>query len=69
MSVKVVLDESKYGNTGVDDMPLYAFYRVKKNGNEEFITDRNCDGITLIAVTKEQFNQWKNHNWVAREVK
>jgi len=69
MSVKVVLDESRYGYTGIDSTPLYAFYRVKSNGDEEFITARNCDGATLIAVTKEQFNQWKNHNWVAREVK
>lgn len=69
MGVKVVLDESKFGNTSCDKtMPLYGFYRIKKNGIEEFITARNCDGTTLIAVTKAQYKQWKSYNLTSRKI-
>lgn len=63
---EVVLDKSKFGNTG-EDGELYNFYRVLKNGTEEFLTQRRGDG-KLIAVTDEQYKAWKSQNIVARKV-
>lgn len=69
MNVTIKLDESKYGNTSQGTkFPLKEFYYLGKNSKEEFITARHCDGLTLIAVTKQQFNQWKNLKILSRGV-
>lgn len=66
MSVKIILDESKYGNTGDPSKPAHCFYLVEKSGKEKFITLRHCEGDVLVAVSKDQYKQWKNQNIISR---
>jgi hypothetical protein len=55
--VKVILDESLYGEGQLTDGPAFSFYSFK-DGKFDPITTRNSE--VLIAVTKDQFNSWKN---------
>ena len=55
--VKVILDESQYGITQLKDGPAFSFYSFNK-GKFDHITTRSSE--VLVAVTKDQFNSWKN---------
>lgn len=59
----VALDESKFGNTHEEKGEWYCFYKITKR-SKEFITKRKCFG-ELVAVTKTQYNQWKNEKIIA----
>lgn len=61
MSVKIELDESKFGNLKEDtSKSLYKFYFINKDNEVEHITARHGDGTILIAVNRKQYKQWKN---------
>jgi len=55
----VSLDKSRYGKGWVAWEKTYAFSRVTKEGDKEFITIQNGDGTALIAVIEHQYKCWK----------
>ena len=54
----IVLDEKQYASIKQDSsLPLYNFFFLNMDNKKEFITQRYGD--TLIAVTEQQYKNWK----------
>ena len=64
-AAKIVFDEARYGLPEFKSNN-FAFYRIDKNGHEEFITARPDE--ILYAVTTEQLTSWSKANIVCRQV-
>ncbi len=58
---KVILNKNK---TNIFCNEGYCFYKIVK-GNFEYITYQYRNNITLEAITKDQYNNWKNQKIIA----
>ncbi|MFH0780282.1 MAG: hypothetical protein V1928_05535 [Parcubacteria group bacterium] len=48
---------------------FFELFKTEKGIKESYITSQVGDSPVLTAVTKKQFNLWKNKNIIARPVK
>ena len=60
--VKIILDETLYGKTQLSYGEGFSFYFYRDGKFEQICTQKSD---TLIAVTKDQYNSWKNQQIVS----